>query len=44
MTDVDKYFEKQMESPEFRSEWEALQPERAILEAPAEARKTSIEN
>jgi DNA-binding XRE family transcriptional regulator len=41
MTDVDKYFEKQLESPEFRREWDALQPERAILAALVEARETS---
>jgi hypothetical protein len=33
MTNVDKYFEEQMKDPEFRAEWEALQPELEILEA-----------
>jgi predicted transcriptional regulator len=41
MTDVDKYFEKQLKNPEFLAEWEELQPERAILQALVEAREKS---
>jgi predicted transcriptional regulator len=41
MTDVDKYFEKQLKNPEFKAEWEELQPERAILQALIEAREST---
>ncbi len=38
MTNYDKFFEEQMKNPEFRKEWEALQPERAIVQAMIDAR------
>lgn len=38
MTNYDKFFEEQMNNPEFRKEWEALQPERAIVQAMIDAR------
>ena len=39
MTNYDKYFEEQMKNPEFKREWEALQPEFEIMKAIFEARK-----
>ncbi|MBQ3264691.1 MAG: helix-turn-helix transcriptional regulator [Ruminococcus sp.] len=39
MTNYDKYFAEQMKNPEFRKEWESLQPEREIIQAMIDARK-----
>ena len=39
MTNYDKFFEEQMKNPEFRKEWEALQPEFAIVQAMIDARE-----
>ena len=39
MTNYDKYFEEQMKNPDFRKEWEALQPEFAIVQAMIDARE-----
>ena len=41
MTNYDKYFEGQMKNPEFRKEWESLQPEFAIVQAIIDARKAT---
>ena len=41
MTNYDKYLEEQMNDPEFRKEWEALQPEFAIVQAIIDARKST---
>lgn len=38
MTNYDTFFEEQMKNPEFRKEWEALQPEFAIVQAMIDAR------
>ena len=39
MTNYDKYFDEQMKNPEFRKEWESLQPEMAIVQAMIDARE-----
>lgn len=39
MTNYDKYLDEQMKNPEFRKEWEALQPEFAIVQAMIDARE-----
>ncbi len=41
MTNFDVYFNKQMEDPEFRAEYEALQPEFAFIQAMIDAREQS---
>ncbi len=32
MSDLQKYLEKQLESPEFKKEWDALEPEFNIIQ------------
>ena len=39
MTNYDKFMEEQMKDPAFRKEWEALQPEMAIVQAMIDARE-----
>lgn len=39
MTNYDTFFEEQMKDPAFRKEWEALQPEMAIVRAMIDARE-----
>ena len=39
MTNYDKFIEEQMKEPAFRKEWEALQPEMAIVKAMIDARE-----
>ena len=39
MTNYDKFIEEQMKDPAFRKEWEALQPEMAIVKAMIGARE-----
>ena len=39
MTNYDTFFEEQMKDPAFRKEWEALQPEMAIVRAMINARE-----
>lgn len=39
MSDFRNYLNKQLEDPEFRAEWDALQPEMAIVQAMIDARK-----
>ena len=41
MTNYDKFIEEQMKDPAFRKEWEALQPEMAIVRAMINAREKS---
>jgi transcriptional regulator with XRE-family HTH domain len=41
MKTFDAYLNKKMENPEFRAEYEALEPEFAIIAAIVEARKNS---
>lgn len=41
MTNYDTFFEEQMKDPAFRKEWEALQPEMAIIQAMIDAREKS---
>ena len=36
--DFQRYLDKQLENPEFRKEWEALEPEYAIMQALIDAR------
>ena len=36
--DFQRYLDKQLEDPEFRKEWEALEPEYAIMQALIDAR------
>ncbi len=38
MDDLERYLSKQMDDPEFRAEWEAIQPEMAIAQAVIDAR------
>ena len=40
-TDFDEFLEQQLQDPEFRREYEALQPERAIMQAIIDARRSS---
>ena len=37
----DEFLEEQLKDPEFRAEWDALQPERAIVQAMIDARRTT---
>ena len=37
----DEFLEEQLQDPEFRKEYEALQPERAVIQAMIDARKSS---
>lgn len=39
MTDFDEFLEEQLKDPEFRAEYEALEPEFAIVQAMIDARK-----
>ena len=39
MTNYDKFIEEQMKDPALRKEWEALQPEMAIVKAMIDARE-----
>lgn len=39
MTDFKEFLSEQLQDPEFRKEWEALQPERAIMQAMIDARQ-----
>ncbi len=41
MTNFQDFLAKQLEDPEFKAEWDALQPERAIIQAMIDARKNS---
>ena len=41
MTNYNKFFEEQMKDAAFRKEWEALQPEMAIVRAMINAREKS---
>lgn len=40
-TSFDEYLNKQMQDPEFREEYEALQPEHAVVQAMIDARRNS---
>lgn len=40
-TSFDDYLQAQMKDPEFRAEWDALEPEFAIMQAMVDARKLS---
>lgn len=39
MSDLTKFLEQQLKNPSFRAEWEALQPEMAVVQAMIDARK-----
>ena len=39
MTDFDEFLEEQLKDPEFRAEWDALEPEFAIVQAMIDARE-----
>lgn len=39
MTDFDEFLEEQLKDPEFRAEYDALEPEFAIVQAMIDARK-----
>ena len=41
MSEWDKFLEKQLQNPEVRAEWDALEPEFAIIQAIIDARKNS---
>ena len=41
MTEFKEYLEEQLKDPEFRAEYEALEPEFAIIQAMIDARKNS---
>ena len=41
MSEWDKFLEKQLQNPEVRAEWDALEPEFAIIQAIIDARKTA---
>lgn len=41
MNDFENYLNKKLEEPDFRAEWEAIQPELAIIQAMIDARKES---
>lgn len=41
MTNFKDFLAEQLKDPEFKTEWEALQPERAIMQAVIDARKRS---
>jgi len=40
-TKFDDFLQEQLQDPEFRKEYEALQPERAVIQAMIDARRTS---
>ncbi len=39
MSDFRKFLDEQLEDPEFKAEWDALHPERALVQAMIDARK-----
>lgn len=39
MSDFRKFLDEQLEDPEFKAEWDALQPESALVQAMIDARK-----
>lgn len=39
MSDFRKFLDEQLEDPEFKAEWDALQPEHALVQAMIDARK-----
>ena len=39
MSDFRKFLDEQLEDPEFKAEWDALKPERALVQAMIDARK-----
>ena len=41
MSDFRKYLEKQLQNPDFKAEWDALEPELSIKQAVIDARKES---
>lgn len=41
MSDFRDYLQEQLKDSEFKAEWDALQPERAIIQAMIDARKQS---
>lgn len=41
MSDFDKYLHKQLEDPEFKKEWDNLEPEYNMIQAIVDARKKS---
>jgi len=41
MSQWDKFLEKQLQDPEVRAEWDALEPEFAIIQAMIDARKAT---
>ena len=41
MDNYDKYLNDQLKNPEFRAEWEALDPEFAVIQALIDARKSA---
>lgn len=41
MSDFRKYLNEQLNDPEFKEEWDALQPEMTIMQAIIDARKSS---
>lgn len=41
MTKFNDFMAEQLRDPEFKAAWDALQPERAIIQAMIDARKTS---
>lgn len=41
MSDFRNFLNKQLEDPEFKAEWEALQPELSLVQAMIDARKVS---
>jgi transcriptional regulator with XRE-family HTH domain len=41
MSEWDKFLEKQLQNPEVRAEWDALEPEFAIVQAIIDARKNT---
>lgn len=41
MSDFDKYLHKQLENPEFKKEWDNLEPEYNMIQAIVDARKKS---
>ena len=41
MSDFRNFLNKQLEDPEFKAEWEALQPELSLVQAMIDARKVN---
>ena len=41
MSDFREYLEKQLQNPDFKAEWDALEPELSIMQAVIDARKES---